>query len=192
MAFSRSLLNGEATPLQLAALIRALQPAYLVLEELAPAHAAQLGAHAIPWPQLSRRAALAADVETLAGLPATPVSTAASLWLERLRELAQQAPHRLLAHVYVRYGGDLSGGQQLAAKANQILASQQLPALRFWTFEQPIADLKSGLHDGFEALQLHALQEQELLEESEAAFLLTQRLLAELAELQAEPASAHA
>jgi heme oxygenase len=94
-----------------------------------------------------------------------------------------------MAHVYVRYGGDLSGGQQLAAQANRILTAAGLPQLRFWTFEQPIASLRAGLHAGVEALALSEAQEQELLEESEAAFLLTQRLLAELADLDATPSS---
>ena len=184
MTFSRSLLSGEATPLQLAALVRALEPAYAFLEEHAPLVAAPLGADVLPWQQLSRRAVLQRDVASLAALPATPASPAASAWLKRLQELAERSPHRLMAHVYVRYGGDLSGGQQLAEQANQILAADALPALWFWHFEQPIAALKAALHDGFEALTLTDAQEQELLEESEAAFLLTQRLLAELAELQ--------
>lgn len=190
MSFSRSLLSGAASPLQLAALIRALQPAYALLEQQAPTLAEQLGASCIPWSQLSRQDALASDVANLAELPATPHSAAAAAWLERLSELAQQAPHRLLAHVYVRYGGDLSGGQQLAEQANQILQAAGLPPLRFWSFEQPIPELKAALHDGFEALRLSESEEQELLEESEAAFLLTQRLLAELEQLQ-EPSPLH-
>ena len=41
------------------------------------------------------------------GSPAeASASAAAAIWLEQLRVLAQQAPHRLMAHVYVRYGGD--------------------------------------------------------------------------------------
>jgi heme oxygenase len=192
MAFSRSLLNGAATPLQLAALIRALEPAYALLEDQAPAVAARLGASGIPWPQLQRHAALQHDVANLVDLAATPVSPAATAWLERLQALAEHAPHRLMAHVYVRYGGDLSGGQQLAEHANQILAAEALPVLRFWRFEQPIGELKVALHDGFEALALTDVQEQELLEESELAFLLTQRLLAELEDLHAavSPAAA--
>jgi len=185
MAFSRSLLNGAATPLQLAALMRALEPAYALLEVQAPAVATRLGADRIPWQQLQRHAALQHDVANLADLAATPVSPAATAWLERLQELAEHAPHRLMAHVYVRYGGDLSGGQQLAEQANRILEAAALPALGFWRFEQPIGELKARLHDGFEALTLTDAQEQELLEESEAAFLLTQRLLAELEDLQA-------
>ena len=183
MVFSRALLAGEATPLQLAALIRALAPAYALLEERAPELAAALGAREIPWAVLARHTALEHDAAKLAALPATPASAAASVWLERLAVLAREAPHRLMAHVYVRYGGDLSGGQQLAAQAQAILAAHGLPALGFWAFSQPIAALKQQLHDGFEALDLSPVEEEELLEESELAFQLTQRLLAELAQL---------
>ena len=83
----------------------------------------------------------------------------------------------------MRYGGDLSGGQQLAQQAAGILERAGLPGLIFWVFERPLAELKAGLHDGVEEMQLSEPQEQELLEEAEAAFQLTQRLLAELAEL---------
>ena len=137
MSFSRSLLAGQASPWQLAALIRALAPAYGLIEELGPKLAAALGADTFPWLALGRRQALREDVAMLAAVPATPASAAARDWLEQLRGLARQAPHRFLAHVYVRYGGDLSGGQQLAAQANAILASQGLPSLRFWQFPCP-------------------------------------------------------
>ena len=184
MSFSQALLAGEATPLQLAALIRALAPAYRLLEQQGPAAAQTLGAHSICWNALARSTALNHDLAKLAGLPATPASPAAQAWLEQLHHLATTAPHRLLAHAYVRYGGDLSGGQQLAQQAAGILERAGLPSLSFWVFARPLADLKAGLHHGFEELQLGERQEQELLEEAEAAFHATQRLLAELAELR--------
>ena len=180
MVFSRALLEGRATPLQLAALLRALAPAYALLEQRVPELASALGATASPWASLARCAALEHDLATLAALPATPASAAAAIWLEQLRVLAQQAPHRLMAHVYVRYGGDLSGGQQLAVQANSILASDGLPPLSFWVFERPTAELKQALHDAFEQLDLSPEEEEELLEEAEGAFHATQRLLAEL------------
>jgi heme oxygenase len=183
MAFSRAMLAGEATPLQLAALLRALVPAYRFIEEQAPAAAAGLGSADLPWQSLARTAALEHDVATLQQLPATPASTAAAVWLEQLRALAAQAPHRLMAHVYVRYGGDLSGGQQLAEQAGAILERHGLPRPNFWLFERPLTELKAALHDGFEQLQLSDSEELELLEEAEAAFHATQALLAELAEL---------
>ena len=187
MAFSRALLAGEATPLQLAALLRAVAPAYALLEREAPTLASALGASAVPWAELARGGALERDLALLAALPGTPASPTAALWLERLRLLARQEPHRLMAHVYVRYGGDLSGGQQLGREANAILERHGLPPLHFWAFERPIPALKAALHEGFEQLDLSEQEEEELLEEAETAFVLTQRLLAELADLEASP-----
>jgi heme oxygenase len=183
MAFSRALLDGQASPRQLAALIRALAPAYALLEQEGPELASALGASSIPWAALGRTAALTHDLVLLSTLEATPASAAAAIWLEQLRLLARQAPHRFMAHVYVRYGGDLSGGQQLAEQANAILRSQELPALSFWAFEQDRSSLKQQLHDGFEAMDLSAEEEEELVEEAVLAFHSTQRLLAELAQL---------
>lgn len=185
MEFSRALLDGQASPLQLAALIRALGPGYALIEQQGPELAAALGAIDFPWAALARSAALAADTAALATAPATPRSAAAALWLEHLQALAQQAPHRFLAHVYVRYGGDLSGGQQLAQQANAILAAHGLPAVRFWAFDQPLPVLKAALHDAFEQLDLSEAEESELLDEAVVAFQDTQRLLAELGALAA-------
>jgi heme oxygenase len=183
MAFSRALLDGQASPRQLAALIRALAPAYALLEQQGPDLASALGAGSIPWAALGRTTALTHDLAVLSALEATPASAAAAIWLQQLRVLARQAPHRFMAHVYVRYGGDLSGGQQLAEQANAILCSQELSALSFWAFEQDRSILKQQLHDGFEAMDLSAEEEEELLEEAVLAFHTTQRLLAELAQL---------
>jgi heme oxygenase len=183
MAFSRALLEGHASALQIAALMRALAPAYALLEQQGPDQASALGASSIPWSALARTTALQHDLAVLAPVAATPASAAAAIWLEQLKVLAAQAPHRLMAHVYVRYGGDLSGGQQLAAQANAILARHALPALSFWTFESDVPALKQQLHDGFEQMDLSTEEEEELLEEAELAFHTTQRLLAELANL---------
>ena len=180
LAFSRRLLAGEATPLQLAALLHNLAPAYGVLEQTAPNLARSLGADQLPWPQLRRSEALRRDLDQLAVLPDPPDAIAARDWLERLQQLASQHHQRLLAHVYVRYGGDLSGGQQLAAQARVIVARHGLPPLAFWSFAAPVEELKLALHQGFEQLQLNEAEEREFLDEAEFAFLLTQRLLAEL------------
>jgi heme oxygenase len=185
MRFSRAFLAGDVTPLQLTALLRALAPAYALLERDAPQRAQSLGSTDIPWRQLARSTALEHDLARLNAFALDSPSPAATAWLERLALLAQQAPQRLMAHVYVRYGGDLSGGQQLAVQAASVLQRHGLAPLEFWVFGSPIADLKQGLHAGFEQLQLSESEEAELLEEAETAFLMTQRLLAELAELEA-------
>lgn len=188
MAFSRALLEERVTPLQLAALLRSLAPAYALIEAWAPKLASQLGVSDAPWSALARRAALEHDLALLSSTPEPPTSPSAQRWLEQLDQLAHTSPHRLMAHIFVRYGGDLSGGQMLAPHANAILARQGLPALSFWEFEQPSAALKEALHNTFERLSLSAAEEAELLDEAETAFRATQELLAELAELATEEA----
>lgn len=180
MGFSQDLLEGQASPRQLAALLRALAPAYELLDELAPAAASGLGANDLPWRDLARTASLRHDLALLANVPATPDSPAAAAWCEHLTGLAGKAPHRLLAHAYVRYGGDLSGGQRLAPQANAILAGLGLPALSFWSFSRPSIDLKEALHVGVERLLLSAKEEEELMDEAQVAFGVTRALLAEL------------
>ena len=62
MVFSRALLNGQASPRQLAALMRALAPAYALLEQAGPELASALGARSIPWAALERTTALQHDL----------------------------------------------------------------------------------------------------------------------------------
>jgi heme oxygenase len=62
---------------------------------------------------LDRSARLEADLTMLAGERWTP-STAGMAYAEAI-EAAAQSPHRLLAHHYTRYLGDMAGGQAIAA-----------------------------------------------------------------------------
>ncbi|MBL0943685.1 MAG: biliverdin-producing heme oxygenase [Hydrogenophaga sp.] len=97
---------------------RLLQQLLLVYEALEPRVAAR-GQH--PWlagawsPALARRQALRADLTAFGLGPAAPLPATAA-YVERLAAIdgASPQPHaRLLAHVYVRHLGDLSGGQIL-------------------------------------------------------------------------------
>ncbi len=180
MVFSKKLLNGKASPLQIAALLRSLAPAYHLLEDLAPYLATSLGSTEIPWESLRRSEYLDNDIKSLSTICETPKSEALNQWLALIKKLAAMAPHRLIAHVYVRYGGDLSGGQQIAEKAKEILVRSGFKPPSFWTFDEPIAELKQQLHDGIEQIMLTGKEEAELVDEAENAFYITQSLLREL------------
>ena len=184
MTFSRALLEHRAQPGQIAALLCALQPVYALLEREGPALASVLGATAIPWHALARSTALSHDLATLSVLSPLPPSGVAERWLERIQWVAAQEPHRLMAHIYLRYGGDLSGGQRLGQAANAILHRNGMPALTFWIFDQDPNSLKQALHQGIEQLVLAGQQEEELLEEADLAFDTTQQLLGELDHLE--------
>lgn len=179
--FLHQLLDGHATPRQIAGLIRGLAPGYRLLEALAPPIAKAFGSTAIPWPALMRSDALDHDLFCFPGSLHTPPSGVSEEWQHRIRMLAAQQPHCLLAHVYVRYGGDLLGGQGLALLVNLSLQSAGYQSLLFWGFPCSVSLLKEQFHAGFEQLQLTEQQDDEFLDEVVNACHFTQRLLAELA-----------
>ena len=118
--FMNALLRGRMQRPAYCALLRNLQAIYAALEPALAAHAA----HAViapllapaAWQALWRRAALAADLQQLHGADwaeSIALQPAAVRYVERLHELDARQPELLLAHAYVRYLGDLSGGQML-------------------------------------------------------------------------------
>lgn len=193
LPFARALLEGEASPRQIAALLRALLPIYTALESHGAALPPGLREAGIPWADLARRQALLQDEASLgallAGDPALEaIDRLVDAILRDLARLASEAPERFLAHVFVRYGGDLSGGQQLAVRVGQVLRNAGLPDAQFWAFPRPIDELKQRFHDGIEQLPLDADAEAAFLDEALAGFRLNQRLLRALADLEAPAA----
>jgi len=66
-------------------------------------------------PSLNRAASLEQDLEFFAGKEwkAIPVVQSAADYADHLTALGQSMPRGLVAHAYVRYLGDLSGGQPM-------------------------------------------------------------------------------
>ena len=181
MGFLHQFLDGRATPRQIAGLIRGLAPGYRLLEALAPPIAKAFGSTAIPWPALMRSDALDHDLFCFPGSLHTPPSGFSMEWQRRIRMLAAQHPHCLLAHVYVRYGGDLLDGQGLGPYVNLSLQAAAYEPLLFWDFPYSVSLLREQFHAGFEQLQLTEQQDDEFLDEAVNACHLNQSLLVELA-----------
>ena len=114
--FMRALLCGQMERRAYCLLLRSLHAIYASLEaalEASREHALLAGLYD---PRLFRTAALARDLDDLHGTgwtDAIPIQPAGHAYRARLQTLASDQPDLLLAHAYVRYLGDLSGGQQL-------------------------------------------------------------------------------
>ncbi len=109
-------LTGRVRPLACLLLHFNLLPIYRTLESKLAEHAHLPVLSEIVRPELDRTEALARDVAVLAArFPDTPlrILEESESYRRRIEVVARDQPERLLAHAYVRYLGDLSGGQML-------------------------------------------------------------------------------
>lgn len=139
-----SLLRGELPRERYVLLLRQLVAVYDALETALM----QPGAPSFD-PVLARTAALQADIAFLApGAAAPPLTQPALDYVARLRTLP---PLHLAAHAYVRYLGDLAGGQVLARIVGRAYGLQR-EGLAFYRFDGDGPSLAHGLREVLDAL----------------------------------------
>ncbi len=165
------ILRGKASRMNYALFIRNLLPVYERIEGSAPsvAHADVLFAEA-----LRRASAIRADLGVLLGPDwerGLPLLASARSYAARVTASAEGSGERLIAHSYVRYLGDLSGGQILK---RLLMRSMGLPeaALAFYDFPGiPDPDeFKAAYHAALEAVTRDSAAADAVIEEAAAAF----------------------
>jgi heme oxygenase len=118
------LLRGRLDRAGYCRLLRNLQPIYVALEAGLSRHVDHPGLAPLGCAALYRSAALADDLQALHGTAwqaEIDRVEASTRYGEHLLELSDHAPAALAAHAYVRYLGDLHGGQVLARRVAQTL-----------------------------------------------------------------------
>jgi heme oxygenase (biliverdin-producing, ferredoxin) len=146
--FIRDLLNHRGTHAGYVLFLRNLLPAYEAMEAALDQQAARHGPlAALARPELYRSAAIRSDLDVLHGpgwAEAIAVLEAGAAYANRVQASAAGGSGAGLAgHAYVRYLGDLNGGQILARLLSRDLA---LPAagLRFYAFPAAVAGAVSA------------------------------------------------
>ncbi|MGW0042046.1 biliverdin-producing heme oxygenase [Rhodococcus sp. NPDC003348] len=182
--FVGELLAGKLTPAAHAALIGQTYLVYRTLEEAGRAHADNPVVAPFLGDELLRTDALEADLEFLVGadwrlqvtaLPAT------QRYVDRLNEIAFDWPAGFVAHHYIRYLGDLSGGQIIRRMLERAYG-YTTDGLRFYIFdriEKPKLykdDYRAKLDDA----PLSAEDQQRLIDEVNLAYDLNGALFADL------------
>ena len=188
--FMTTLLKGQLERSAYVLFLRNLVPIYDELEQGLERHADAPGISPILIRPLFRSPALHRDLELLHGASwrndLLPV-TACLEYVSHLRSLQNTAPARLAAHAYVRYLGDLSGGQMLGKiVARGLKLVDSFPdivgsGVDFYHFGQ--ADEVVGLAQRFRTGldEIGKTGTRELLDEAVTAFELHIRLFHELA-----------
>lgn len=179
------LMRGRMSRAAYCLLLRNLQPIYAALEAGLDEHHADDKVRRLWRPELRRLAAIEQDLDQLhrgnwrQDMPPLP---AANAYAERMQRLARTAPFMLLPHAYLRYLGDLHGGQMLARVVRQRFELQGPQGTAFYDFgdAQQVEGLKKGFRAGLDALDLTPEQADAFIEEACEAFRLHKKLFDEL------------
>jgi heme oxygenase len=97
-------------------------------------------------------------------------------------------PHPILAHAYVRYMGDLSGGQHMLKRLSKQFAIQHTDVqhgFAFYIFDKP-AQLKESLRNSINSIEIDQSSTQTMIEEAISAFDLHHALFESLLDLPTE------
>jgi len=162
-----------------------LYPVYQTMEAQLLRHREHPVVRPFIMPELWRTAPLATDLEFLYGpdwAGHIEPTAATRVYLDRIQWVGDNEPGMLLAHVYTRYLGDLSGGQILSRIVREALAFQGNGGTQFYEFDQ-IDDMKSfkeTFRRRMDELQLEADQAQRIIDESKHVFDLNRALFDEI------------
>jgi heme oxygenase len=172
------LLGGKLSPADYAVLLRNLQAIYAALEQ---GLASATNLPEMDFTPLYRSQALAQDLAFLAALPDIALCPAAQSYVERLQALAAQGSELLLAHAYVRYLGDLHGGQMLrrcvarllqATLPGDVVPAESAAGLQFYDFGSPerVAGLIAAFRSGLDHMPLNEAQAEAMAQEAHWGF----------------------
>lgn len=171
----QALLARRANRHQYLLLLRNLLALYEALEErLAGEEHGAVSAWRPLMAQLERAPALRADLLVLAGPLAQdlPLDPAAANYRARLASLHGPAAHRLAAHVYVRYLGDLHGGQILRSLVRELFELPGDEGTRFFDFGDALAvqRARADVRATLASLPLTPAQSDEVVDEAVWSF----------------------
>lgn len=181
-----ALLRGQLDRPRYCALLRSLHAVYAALEPALLRHADRADLAPVCVPVLFRQQALAEDLTALHSpkwSEAWPLQPAAIDYVARLHTLADTRPELLAAHAYVRYLGDLSGGQMLRRIVAQSFGLRDGLGTRFYDFGDAaqVAAHLQVFRAGLAAIEGSESQQDALVAEARSAFERHRALFVELA-----------
>lgn len=187
-AFMKCFLKGIVEKEPFRKLIANLYLVYSALEAELQSHSTDSVIGLIYFPELNRQANLEKDLAFYYGenwreqiLPLESGKT----YVARIQELAKTEPTLLIAHAYVRYMGDLSGGQSLKKIVRSALSLPPNQGTGLHEFEQlstveAIRAFKIKYRDALNSLPIDDGMGEKIVAEANYAFQLNRDVVHEL------------
>lgn len=175
-AFVRCFMKGLLDRATYARHLEALHAIYAAMEEGLERHREHPIVAQIFYPEVHRRQSLEADLEFFYGpewrAKMQPPTPAVIDYVDHIRKITEEQPVLLVAHSYVRYLGDLSGGQILKKVAAKTLELDAENGLAFYEFGDIAGkkEFKDMYRNALDSLALDEAQQQAVLEEAVRVF----------------------
>lgn len=172
------LLRGQLDRGEYVALLRALHAVYTALERRLHAWPAGSQLQRFTDPALDRTAAIEEDLVALHGAlweREVPLLAAGAAYADRIEAASDP---ELVAHAYVRYMGDLSGGQSLGRVIARALALPDDDGVAFYRFAgiPDVDDFKARFRASLDAWSIDAATADDVVREAQEAFSLNVRV----------------
>ena len=179
-----ALLRGQLGRDTYGLLLRNLQALYAALESALDRNALSPWVAPVRMPVLYRSQALRDDLVTLAGAgwQALPLAPSMHRYVEHLALQSPARPQLLAAHAYVRYMGDLSGGQVLRSVVARSLDLPEGVGTAFYDFPAvtDLAAAKAQFRSALDHLPVDAAGASAMVDEAIDGFARHVELFEEL------------
>lgn len=139
---------------------------------------------AFSFPLVARAPALAHDIARFEAAGAEPsvIQPATHAYAAHLRTLGERAPELLVAHAYLRYLGDMYGGQIIRSIVEKTFGDDVTDATAFYDFER-IADLgafKNAFRSAIDSLPSAESMADAIVAEAQLGYEFHERMFTEL------------
>jgi len=194
-AFVRALLGGHLDRAGYCLLLASLHPVYAALEAALLRQARHPDIARVFNPELLREAPLSSDLDHLHG-PAwrneLAVQPAARAYAAHIAAIERSEPVLLVAHAYVRYLGDLSGGQALRRIVARSLELVPQAGTRFYDFGPPqqVCALAQRFRSGLDQIEADSVACEAIVSEATDAFRRHGELFEQLDRARLAPSAA--
>lgn len=185
VGFVKCFLKGVVEKDSYRKLVANLYFVYSAMEEEMERHQQHPILSKMYFQQLNRQRSLEQDLKYYFGSgwrEQIALSPAGEAYVQRIREVSNSQPELLIAHLYTRYLGDLSGGQILKGIAQRAMNLSDGQGTAFYEFAE-IPDekqFKATYRQRLDELPIDQASAERIVDEANAAFGMNMKLFQEL------------
>jgi heme oxygenase len=185
VGFIKCFLKGTVEKTSYRKLAANLYFVYSAMEEEMERHRNHPILSQVYFPELNRKQSLEKDLYFYYGSnwrEEIEPSEATQAYVQRIREISNNEPELLIAHLYTRYLGDLSGGQILKGIAQRGMNLSEGQGTQFYEFQE-IPDekaFKANYRQVMDNLPIDQATAERIVDEANAAFGMNMKVFKEL------------